>query len=99
MSEKIISGNFTAECERRFSGELLVGKYPGEWKLSRETWVIWQLLVADFSSVGDYSTMPFVLLFLLDKQLEIVRFSVGCSNIDLVTKSKGCRTSLTCELI
>jgi len=39
--------------------------------------VIWQLLVADFSSVGDYSTMPFVLLYLLGKQLEIVRFHIG----------------------
>jgi len=32
--------------------------------------------------------VPFVLLFLLGKQLEIVRFHTGCSNVDLITKTK-----------
>ena len=47
--------------------------------------VIWQLLVADFSSVGDYNALCFIIY--VDKQLEIVRFHIGCSNVDLVTKS------------
>jgi len=36
MNEKIITGNFSAKCQSRSSGDLSAGKYIGGWKLSSD---------------------------------------------------------------
>ena len=44
----------------------------------------------------DYNALCFIIF--VSKQLEIVTFHIGCSNVDLVTKSKGCRNSFTSHI-